>query len=250
MSAPTVTIACAPGSLPEPAGRAAAKRLRSGYGVSGRQVRGVALIGTVLVHLAVGAVVAIGWPRMDSGEGAPHLVSIVIVPRAEDEPRHRPTSGAQASHPRPKPAPAASSPPPTILLAAPQPAALAAVAVPPAPPDGGGREDTLGAVTEAYRRAMMARLETTRSPVSQDRARTDHGGGEVVFRIERSGRLLDVTMARSTGRTALDRAALDVVRRAAPFPVIPDALPDELTITLPVEFLMTPRLLPAMSAGR
>ncbi|MFD2136940.1 energy transducer TonB [Novosphingobium resinovorum] len=40
----------------------------------------------------------------------------------------------------------------------------------------------------------------------------------------------------------LDRAALDVVRRAAPFPAIPEGLPDELEITLPVEFLVSARM--------
>jgi TonB family protein len=47
-----------------------------------------------------------------------------------------------------------------------------------------------------------------------------------------------VVIATTTGRASLDRAALAMVRRSAPFPVIPAELPDELEIVLPVNFLV------------
>lgn len=68
------------------------------------------------------------------------------------------------------------------------------------------------------------------SPRSCDR-RAD--SRHLAFRIDRSGRLLDATVAHSTGLPVLDLAALSIVRRASPFPAIPDALREELAITLP-----------------
>jgi TonB family protein len=84
----------------------------------------------------------------------------------------------------------------------------------------------------------MARLEARRFYPDVALRRDWQGSGAVLFRIERSGRLLDATIANSTGHGALDKAALGIVQRAAPFPAIPDSLPDELAITMPVAFLL------------
>lgn len=67
----------------------------------------------------------------------------------------------------------------------------------------------------------------------RDRVTGGPTAGTVAFRIDRSGRLLDATVAHSTGLPVLDLAALSIVRRASPIPAIPDALPDEVAITLP-----------------
>jgi protein TonB len=45
--------------------------------------------------------------------------------------------------------------------------------------------------------------------------------------ILRSGQLGEVTLATSSGRAALDAAALSAVRRAAPFPPAPEGLTDD-----------------------
>lgn len=240
MSASTDLTVRASGFEGEPDSVPAPQRRRSAYRVGGRGMRMMALGATVLVHLAVGAMVAIGWQRTENGGPAPRLASVIIVPRAADEPRWRRTSGAVAPVTRPEPLPVISSPPPPILLAPSIPAAVQTVAELPVPAEG-GREDALAMATQAYRREIMARLEAERRHV-----RPHMGGGAgaqstVLFRIERSGRLLEASVAQSTGRRALDRAALTVVRGAAPYPAIPDALPDELAITLPVEFLIPDR---------
>ncbi|HUD28889.1 MAG TPA: energy transducer TonB [Novosphingobium sp.] len=237
MSASTVPKVAASGFATELECAPAPQCPRDAYRVGGRPARTVAVLGTVLLHLAVGAVVAIGWPRTETEGGAPHLVSVIVLPRAADQPRRRPTSGTRTPESRPDPLPVVSSPPPTILLAPPTPTAGETVAELPAPAEG-GHEDALAMATQAYRRAVMARLEAQRRPLRHEPA--EGGQGAVVFRIERGGRLLEASMAPSTGLRSLDRAALSTVRRAAPFPAIPDALPDELAITLPVEFLGGP----------
>jgi protein TonB len=57
----------------------------------------------------------------------------------------------------------------------------------------------------------------------------NHGDGRVKVElvILRSGQLGQVTLAASSGRPALDDAALTAVRRAAPFPPAPDGLEDD-----------------------
>lgn len=50
------------------------------------------------------------------------------------------------------------------------------------------------------------------------------GRARVVMTIRRDGALAGLSLAASSGSSALDRAALDAVRRAAPFPPAPDAL--------------------------
>ena len=57
----------------------------------------------------------------------------------------------------------------------------------------------------------------------------NHGEGRVKVElvILRSGQLGQVTLAASSGRPALDDAALTAVRRAAPFPPAPDGLDDD-----------------------
>ncbi|WP_159980514.1 MULTISPECIES: energy transducer TonB [unclassified Novosphingobium] len=244
MPSSTLLTARESGSAEESDRALALQRRRSAYRVGSRGMRMMALGATVLVHMAVGAMVAIGWQRTENVGEAPHLASVIIVPRAADEPRRRQTSGAVAPVARPEPLPVISSPPPTILLAPPVPAVVEAAAELPVAAEG-GREDALAMATQAYRRVLMARLEAERRHVQPHRG---GGAGTVVFRVERSGRLLEASVVQSTGRRALDRAALALVRGAAPFPAIPDALPDELAITLPVEFLIGDRS--AMVAGQ
>jgi protein TonB len=57
----------------------------------------------------------------------------------------------------------------------------------------------------------------------------NHGEGKVKVQmvIYRSGQLGDVTLAASSGRPALDAAALDAVRQAAPFPPAPNGLNED-----------------------
>jgi protein TonB len=62
----------------------------------------------------------------------------------------------------------------------------------------------------------MARLSRVRRPQASAR-----GSAVVAFSIAPGGRLAGVSLARSSGSSALDRAALRLVRAAAPFPPPP-----------------------------
>ncbi len=60
---------------------------------------------------------------------------------------------------------------------------------------------------------QITRLRRPRAP--------DRGAVTVAFSISRSGALASASIARSSGSAALDRVALDHIRRAAPFPAPP-----------------------------
>lgn len=236
MFASSATLTQASAKPPVWRDKLASQRPGSFYGIGGRPVKLAAICFTALMHLAVGAVLALGWQRLERQDGEPHLVSVTVPLRPADEPRQRPTSGTKAPTHHAEPVPKVHNPPPTILLA--PLAQIAAEALEEIPaPDEGGLEDALALTTQAYRRAIMDRLEDRRRRAGPQTLHGRQESGAIVFRIERSGRLLDASIAQSTGARKLDRAALAVVHDAAPFPAIPEALPDELTLTLPIEFL-------------
>ena len=60
---------------------------------------------------------------------------------------------------------------------------------------------------------------------------------QVSFTVTSDGGLAGVSLARSAGSPILDQAALDTVRRAAPFPAIPaEARRNTWQFTVPIEF--------------
>lgn len=85
---------------------------------------------------------------------------------------------------------------------------------------------------------LLAHLEKYRRYPAAARARREQGVAHVTFRMDRQGRLLSAAIARSSGSAALDRAALETLRRAQPLPAIPDDKPDPLELSVPVEFFV------------
>lgn len=63
------------------------------------------------------------------------------------------------------------------------------------------------------------------------------GGGSLRVRIDRSGRVLERTLDQSTGVALLDQAALDMVRRASPFPKVPgEYVGSSFEFVAPIEY--------------
>jgi len=66
---------------------------------------------------------------------------------------------------------------------------------------------------------------------------THRGTAVVTFTIDRSGRLIESRISASSGKEAVDRAALAMIRNASPYPEPPeDALGDEFPFSVPVDF--------------
>ena len=62
----------------------------------------------------------------------------------------------------------------------------------------------------------------------------------VRFVLDRGGRLRSSEITASSGHPLLDRAALDLLQRAAPFPALPpDLTTDEIELVLPIEYDLT-----------
>jgi protein TonB len=63
------------------------------------------------------------------------------------------------------------------------------------------------------------------------------GQAKVAFRIDRTGKLMSSNIVSGTGFPALDKAALEIVRRAQPFPPAPtEVADDDLKLVAPMIF--------------
>jgi protein TonB len=83
------------------------------------------------------------------------------------------------------------------------------------------------AVASDYPGVVMRHVSRVRRPNIAAR-----GVARVTFRIAGSGALLGARLSRSSGSAALDRAALTVIRRAAPFPPPPAATARSFTVEI------------------
>ena len=154
---------------------------------------------------------------MDRHAGAPDPVPPpqALVKRPEEA----------TARPRPRP-----SPPPAHAQAQ-------AAALPPSPPveqpvsraAGGAGVSAPGAAETRKLQAAWAGAIKARIAQAQRHPGPKYGAGRVrlVLVVSRSGKLSDVRIAASSGSPGLDRAALNAVRAAAPFPKAPSALPDD-----------------------
>lgn len=208
-----------------------ADRGRAGHGAA----RAGAFVLTAGFHVAVFGLALYGWQH--AGTSAPrNTATLTVLPPRRDAEVRRPVAGDIAPRVAPEPA-VVVVPPPPIVVASPM-AQVLAEPLPVAAAPQGGREDELAQTTQAYCEAILARLERERAYPDALLRAGRHGAGTIAFRIDRGGRLIAAAVEETTGNKALDRAAVAIVRRAAPFPAIPPLLPDELAITLPVEFLI------------
>lgn len=98
-----------------------------------------------------------------------------------------------------------------------------------------------GALSSAYQQAV--REHVMRFSFYPDGARADRMKGVVMVGVEltRDGHVSSAWIERSSGYGPLDDAALLVIRHADPMPVIPVSLPNQLVLSVPLEFL-PPRL--------
>ncbi|MFO7956682.1 MAG: energy transducer TonB [Candidatus Brocadiia bacterium] len=155
--------------------------------------------------------------------------------RKPDESRERqPSAGRQPEAPEARPIPSVPSPPPT-------PARRRT----PAPSTGsrarpGSEDATRGAnrqVRAEYLAEVLSRVQAAKFYPLRARRRREHGTVKVRFTIRATGELGTVKVCNSSGRSGLDRAAVQTVRRAAPFSPFPDALrAHELHVVVPIVY--------------
>ena len=104
-----------------------------------------------------------------------------------------------------------------------------------APAEGSVREAP--PTPASWTKAVMAHLGRHKSYPREARAAGDEGDVQVAITIGRDGRVVARRLHRSGGTATLDRAALDLVDRAAPLPALPaNFLMDRVEVVVPIRY--------------
>ncbi|SFG34199.1 protein TonB [Novosphingobium sp. CF614] len=93
--------------------------------------------------------------------------------------------------------------------------------------------------SQSWEARLLAHLEQYRRFPARARAARQQGTVQIRFRMNRAGSILTASVQRSSGFATLDQAALDTLKRAQPLPAIPKGRPDEIELTIPVEFYLS-----------
>ncbi len=249
---------------------------KSGTGRGGRRgeggARGVAAAATVAVHMLAASLLLGGPAAQPPPPPEPAVISVVFLPdaapvlpveeriapevspEAAEAPRQaepapplerRPPPEPLPPQPEPEPPPPVPGDAPALPAASPAPPREAADAPGPpsqaaAPPSQSGppAPTLAGRPDPAWEARVMARLAEFRHYPTASRARGEEGIAVVRARLDRSGRVLSAELERSSGSRRLDAAAVETFHRASPLPPVPAHLPDEVVLSIPVEFFV------------
>ena len=89
----------------------------------------------------------------------------------------------------------------------------------------------------SWHRKIAEQVERHKGYPSAARARRQTGVAEVVFTIDRQGKVVTSRVTRSSGYAALDQETIATVRRAQPFPSPPTNMPgDTFEFRVPIRF--------------
>jgi protein TonB len=147
-------------------------------------------------------------------------------PREKRQVAARPPEPPRSEPPRAEPVQQAAQP---AAEASPQVARAPAAPAPvPAPVPSGPSPDYLALLQSKIQRS----LEYPRSA----RQAGIQGAPVLWFALDGAGRLLEWRIVRSSGHEQLDREAEAALRRAAPFPPIPDSYGGRMEVQVPVAF--------------
>jgi len=91
--------------------------------------------------------------------------------------------------------------------------------------------------TSNYKGKVASKLRRAKRYPREARRKNLEGTARVAFTITRSGAVSGIRLARSSGHALLDRAALEMVRRAAPMPKFPSEITvARMSLQVPVRF--------------
>jgi protein TonB len=131
---------------------------------------------------------------------------------------------------------------------APQPAAeepaAAEPAAAPAKPEAHDQQPAATPASEQhaapanYAAEVMSRISAAKRYPTSSRARREEGTVRVSFALNRDGSVQGETLVTSSGHDALDKEALATVRRAAPYPPVPDDVLAPLELQVDVAFTL------------
>jgi protein TonB len=223
-----------------------------------------ALIGSFVLHiLAVSVLPKLHFERAAQQEVMQVKLAPAVKPQPEPEPvKPEPVKPQAAPKPEPRPTPAprhiiAPSPiveplphtesvpepsPPAAITAPAKPETPPTFTVPPPPPPEPPRpsspsQQDIDAARNLY--GSLLGREIAKYKQYPEIARRRGWQGEVVvdIQLDKNGNLQSSTIQKSSNHEALDKQALEMVKKAAPFPAPPEALRGStFNILVPVSF--------------
>jgi protein TonB len=107
-----------------------------------------------------------------------------------------------------------------------------------APPSTSAPEGALAGAKATWEGEVLARLGKFRRYPQSSRLRHEEGTVYLKFALSREGRILASAIEHSSGSVSLDKEALATLYRAQPLPAIPPHMPNELELSLPIEFFL------------
>jgi protein TonB len=198
------------------------------------------MLGSAALHGAVATLII--W-RLATEVGAPTPVnSRMVVMNVHLVASAAPPAGLDAAPASPRRAimktADQSTPQPARLAASAAPAQTAAGSAPAGVSSSGpASPEVEGQARTDYESVLLAHLRNYFFYPDQARERRLRGAVEVRLSLARDGQVLGAWVQTSSGEAVLDDAALELVRRAQPMPAIPRALPDQMDVYLPLEYL-------------
>ena len=95
------------------------------------------------------------------------------------------------------------------------------------------------ATIASWRDLVLARLQQNKRYPSSAESRREQGVVMLSFSVDRSGRVLSRSIARSSGVAALDEEVLAMVQRAQPLPAFPPAMTQpSVNLVVPIRFTL------------
>jgi periplasmic protein TonB len=87
-----------------------------------------------------------------------------------------------------------------------------------------------------YRSQIVAHLTRHKNYPEQAQDRGLTGRNAITLTLSRDGRVVSSGLAKASGQSLLDSATLAAVRRAQPFPAIPQGGPATFTVTIAMNY--------------
>lgn len=215
------------------------------YGYHARRWSPLSVLLTLLVQLIPIVIALWVWhPALVQMAPAKRLAVFDVPTEKTSEAQPEPAEPDQsveapaATQPQPSTsaaAPAMATPAVTIPLTATsaQQAAPPPSHAPPAKPVGGPPSEK----PADWQSRVLARLNAVKAYPSSARARRQQGVVLIRFTLDRTGAVLAVALAQTSGFALLDREALTLPRRASPLPQPPeDVKGQRIELMVPVEF--------------